>query len=708
MKWLDGVRVVTVNEFPFELVKRSYPALRKQGNPGTKNLQRYIHDFACFDIETTGVPEVEQSFMYIWQFYFKGYVCVGRTWAEFLRLCDGIMINIRKGCKIVVYVHNLSYEFQFLRGVYGFAPDEVFATESRKVLKCSMFEALEFRCSYMLTNMGLDRFTSKMGVKHGKLSGEAFDYSKRRYPWTELSDEELHYCINDVVGLHEAIELQMERDEDNLYSIPLTSTGYVRRDVKRAMRSFPRKRIKALQPDYDLYKLLRQAFRGGNTHANRYYVNKVLHGVTSYDIASSYPTVICECKYPMKPFDCLGAVEPGRLEELLEDGRAFVAQVAIYGLQLRDQLEGFPYLPLAKSRQAKGWACDNGRFLECDYLETTFTDIDYRIIKQQYDWDSIEVVCVYESTYGKLPDPIIDSVLGYFDKKTALKGVAGQEYYYAKSKELLNAIYGMMAQDPVKQSILFENDEFREDDRPLEELLAESNGKAFLTYAWGVWVTAHARARLQAALDYVGCYAVYCDTDSVKFVGDFDFKELNSKLRRLAGYHHAFADRDGQRYYMGVYERDAEYPSFVTMGAKKYAYTDKQNCVHVTTAGVNKSKGAVELARAADFEQRVQTGMQDAIGPLQLFEPLSVYREGFIFREAGGTESVYNDQGLPSPLQVEGHELNVSANVYIADSTYTLGQTAEYKRVLAAAGSLLEYVEQLEEDCKIPDWLLHS
>ena len=42
--------------------------------------------------------------------------------------------------KVVIFVHNLSFEFQFLRGIYHFDNEEVFAVESRKVLKCEMFE----------------------------------------------------------------------------------------------------------------------------------------------------------------------------------------------------------------------------------------------------------------------------------------------------------------------------------------------------------------------------------------------------------------------------------------------------------------------------------------------------------------------------------------------------------------------------------------
>ena len=63
----------------------------------------------------------------------------------------------------------------------------------------------------------------------------------------------------------------------------------------------------------------------------------------------------------------------------------------------------------------------------------------------------------------------------------------------------------------------------------LFELLEKYNKKAFLCYQWGVWVTAWARYRLEEGLKIAGEKAVYCDTDSVKYVGNVDWKDYNKK-----------------------------------------------------------------------------------------------------------------------------------------------------------------------------------
>ena len=85
--------------------------------------------------------------MYIWQFCIKGVVFFGRTWREFLDFIDKIseLLKLDNKHKLVIYVHNLSFEFEFIRKFIKF--DNIFATAPHKVLKAST-DKLEFRCSY--------------------------------------------------------------------------------------------------------------------------------------------------------------------------------------------------------------------------------------------------------------------------------------------------------------------------------------------------------------------------------------------------------------------------------------------------------------------------------------------------------------------------------------------------------------------------------
>lgn len=258
---------------------------RPKGNPGMKNARIYKQVICAFDIETSRIQTGEhfddmkgcvvpdyQGFMYIWQFHIEGVgTIIGRTWDEYLRLLQYLQSYCGEREYFVVLVHNLSFEFQYLAGIYAFTPEEVFCVDPRRILRADMFSHFEYRCSYLHSNMSLAEYTNRWKVKHEKLSGEEFDYSKVRYPWSELSYLELKYCINDVRGLVEAYRAEITFDGDNLYTVPLTSTGYVRRDVKKSMRTFNRSLLARLLPPVEVLEMLFEAFRGGNTHANRFF-----------------------------------------------------------------------------------------------------------------------------------------------------------------------------------------------------------------------------------------------------------------------------------------------------------------------------------------------------------------------------------------------------------------------------------------------------
>ena len=296
------MELIPVEKFDYSYFDKIAYAKRPRGNNSGKTANTYADVVCAFDIETTRIMEIEQSVMYIWQFQVGlDYTVMGRTWEEYQVFLSGIDAHLPRDMKLIIFVHNLSYEFQFLRGIYSFAESEVFAVKSRKVLKCVMNDRFEYRCSYLLTNMSLSQATSKYQVEHGKLSGDEFDYNKQRYSWTEMTEREIEYCVNDVRGLVEVIYKIMEINNDTLYTLPLTSTGFVRRDAKRAMHSY-RKMVASMEMSMELYKLMKWAFRGGNTHANRFYSNRLVRDVKSFDRSSSYPDVLCNCKYPVKEF----------------------------------------------------------------------------------------------------------------------------------------------------------------------------------------------------------------------------------------------------------------------------------------------------------------------------------------------------------------------------------------------------------------------
>lgn len=724
---MDYGGVVNASEFDFSIFQ-NLPVQKKGQGHRTYDKKQYRDIICAFDIETTRIDEIEQAVMYIWQFQVGTYCTViGRTWDEFLTFVQRIKQAI-KDDYIVVYVHNLSYEIQFLQGIYDFQPDDIFCIKPRVVLKAIM-SCLELRCSYKLSNMSLDEYCTKMGVEHKKVEG--FDYSKKRYPWTELTREEMLYCINDVRGLVEAVKVEMDAEHDNLYTIPLTSTGYIRREAKEAMRHYPRKELKDGLPGFDVYTLLRRAFRGGDTHANRFFAGDLLDGpIYSYDRASSYPHVQMVYRFPMGVFRPMKSEIMGTADALdyvidLMDRRnkACLVDIAIWDYGLKERYWPAPPLMSHKCREynPKITVIDNGRVLRCDYLETTVTDIDLRILLETTcEKTTIIPLKGYYTHYGYLPSSFRALIMKYFKAKCELKGVKGQEVYYVKSKNKLNSFYGLTAQSPVRQSVKFflgmylrrydlddserkqkilddlgipeiEDEIIDELLKPDNQLLEAYNKKAYLPYQWGVWTTAWARWELyqmQRTVFDAGGDLLYWDTDSVKFRGNVDFTGYNKRITKQAKEREAIITYNNKDYILGFAEYEGCYSKFITHGAKKYCRIEESKqkiptcifdentdikileCVPrlvLTCAGVGKKSGASEILQSGGIE---------------------TFQDGFVFHEAGGLEAKYNNNPFGHYV-IDGHELNITRNVCLVPSTYTLGKKGDYVRILEEAKNIL-------------------
>lgn len=673
-------------DFPFSKIGEWEEEPRRRGNQGTRRPLDYLHNLSAFDIETTRDPETEQAWMYVWMWGFEGIgVLLGRTWAEFKDAMEKVREQLN-GRTLVVLVHNLSYEFSYLRMVHEWSPEEVFALQPRKVAKARIGDDFEFRCTYIHSNMSLDLWTRKMGVEHAKKDGAEFNYLKTRYADTPLSDFELEYCCNDVLGCMEAYRAEMDRDGDLISTIPMTSTGYVRRDVKHAMKPMY-KMLHNMAPTYRTYVALREAFRGGLTHANRYYAGVILHDVHSADRSSSYPDVICNCDFPMGKFRAVRSCTAEKVRQLLHDRKAVLCRILMWGVRLRDDMDGFPYLSVSKCRGMRAYnrqtgeratyAEDNGRVLRADFLETTVTDVDLRIILRQYQCDDLQIHEAWWTHYGPLPDPLRLTVCDYYRNKTELKGKEDRDsrLLYDKSKNLLNSCYGMMAQDPLRDSIAWiagawqlafldkSTGQWTIGQRDPEKVLQEAQRNIYLLYQWGCWVTAWARLRLMEGVEQCRGRCVYVDTDSCKYLGEVDWTAYNRKRIKDSAQSGAWAtDSKGKRHYMGVYEQEDGYKEFKTLGAKKYAYIHEgSDQVETTIAGVSKKLGGRELQAAGGLE---------------------AFAEGFIFSLAGGTASFYNDNTPIQTVMRDGHRVEMGPNICISPSTYRVGITDEYREIL--------------------------
>ncbi len=640
----------------------------------------YINDFITMDIETSTIGRSTDhaiAFTYSIAVYVTSKCLLFRTWRDYKRFIDEISMrmNLTKHNRLTCYVHNLPYEFQFMRNFMHI--DEVFATQPRKVVKCYN-KGIEYRCSYKLTNMGLARFTASIpNLKHGKLSGADFDYYKLRTPSTILTPSELDYIYNDVAGLYEALDFTIKNDDYNIATIPNTSTGFVRNELRYAMSRNPnnRKNFLACALDPVLYGLLRTARRGGNTHCTPVYSGLELEDLTSKDMSSAYPAVMVECKFPMTPFLPIPTSRLTDFEQYTEK-YACILDVTFNGIEVKT-LNTIPYITKAHCTQLPindaDFRSDNGRVLKADYLSMVITDIDYKIIKDTYNFTSVECRTCYCSKYDYLPNELRNKILEQYYGKTTLKDQ--DEYLYMKQKNKFNANFGCMLTDICQDEVVYHEHSCvpftYEKEDTYENRLAKyyASRNSFLSYQHGVWVTAHCRARLQRAINALGMDMVYCDTDSVKF---FDtsanrllFDKLNDEIRQEINECglDCSVEYKGKVYTLGLWESDGDYKYFKSLGAKKYCYIDMNDEFHITVAGLAK--------HASKYLE--ENGGMDA------------FREGFLVpsNKSGRTTAKYNDYEKVRNVTLDnGEVIEVGSNMVIEDTTYQFSLAEDYSDLL--------------------------
>ena len=694
-------------KFPFDDVRKMGVAKCKRGQRKTKTVRKdgeavkvvieRVNAIAAFDIETTKIPGEEHSVMFIWQFHFmnldtnENYTVLGRKWEEFIAFLHKLEYAL-EGKTLLIFDHNFNYEFSYLKSIMEFknrfGETEIFSKDPHHpVYAISNFGAFEWRDSYALFNSNLAEATK--GLPHAKLDGEDFDYTKKRFSWTPLTEQEEQYCINDVYGLCEAVKRAMDEHGDTVYSIPLTATGYVRRDIKRLM--YHHTRFNDYPSDnYDTYRKLRSAYRGGNTHANRYYAGYKLAvdnelAVSSYDRSSSYPDVIVNDMFPIRPFVEDSNMTIAHMEELENAGFAYLVTLLVNDIKLKSMCEPNPYLAIDKVEFPIGISKeDNGRIIECRRCVITCTDVDWKIIRKQYDFEVGSISYLATSKYDYLPSEFRDYVKQLYVNKTALKGVKGSEDTYRTSKAKINACYGMMVQRVENTDVIFNEDtnelEFSEvTNDPIDAYYNLSKNKP-LPYRWGVWVSAWARYHLQSLIDLVGVDMAYTDTDSVKFIGDHteEIRDFNKFFIDRSTASGAFAnDPKGNTHYMGEYENEGTYDEFKTMGAKKYAYVEDGE-THITISGVPKVEGAKELVE---------------FGGLDAFKPGTVFN-------AGKLRPKYNDcdnYGSREVYDCYGNKgvVKITSNACLLDTTYQLGYGKTYKQLLDSLPELLDSHEEI-------------
>lgn len=613
--------------------------------------------------------------MYIWQFSINDVVYYGRTWDElklFLKRLD-TTIPERK----FVFVHNLSFEFQFLKSQFHF--EEVTARKSHKTMTALMRDYnILFKCSYIMSNCALKYLPDLFNLPVAKMVGD-LDYSLIRTSETELTDEEMKYCENDCLVVYYYI---LEELKTYVYvnKIPTTSTGKVRKELQSLVRTdykYRRMVYKAINTNPHVYNLLVKAFGGGYTHANWIYADEVLQNVDSYDETSAYPYVLVTCRFPSSEFKSCNVKTKNDMSRHL----CYLLVVRFYDIKCKYYNN---FISASKCNYIKGAKYDNGRIISAKEIEITLTDIDFYFILDTYK-GKYEIVESWFCNYGYLPKQFIEFVLQKYVNKTEFKGVEGKEIEYQKEKNKFNALYGMSVTNMIRDNVVYKDDveEWFEEELSNDEIIDKlqiEKKKSFLSFAWGVWVTAYARDNLLRRVIELDDYVVYCDTDSCKLVDGYDksvFEKYNKSVVEKIKFvsnkleipfeKYAPKDKKGVPHLLGIFESETEgdskytYSAFITQGAKKYA-VEQNGKIKITIAGVPK-KGAKALKTLDDFRDDLIFQYEDTGKNILMYVDA---QDSFELTDYKGKKSVVRDR----------------SGCCLLPTTYVLGKSEEYANLI--------------------------
>lgn len=688
-------------------------------DPIIYNVKKRLYDdnIYTFDIETISLFKINNKWQpfdykrdaefyiniqkaavpYIWQFGINDTVYYGRELSDFANVLIELSdITVMK----FIYIHNAAYEMQFLVDIFqdnGWTITNMCARNIHQPIQFTIKELnITIRCSYMLTNLSLDKAAKKYtNVK--KAVGE-LDYNTKHSPKSTLTDTELHYCEMDIITLYNIIKYF--RDDvtggyKHVYSIPLTATGEIRKSIRKNVNYWYYHKMWDLVPNETMYCYLIKAFQGGITHANALYSSQTLHNVWSYDINSSYPFCLTAFKYPSEPFF---KIKESQIEKL-KNTHAF-----LYHLRLTNVRSKLYNHYLSKSKVAnfiKGndGAVDNGRIAVCASCDIICTDVDLEMIKLSYECD-IKILSVFASYKKYLDKRILMFILNAYKDKTQLKNAASApdadeniKAYYMKQKAAVNSVFGISCQNPIKSGVEYDSEQNKWIVHQLDDVVKDKDGNdiryidkklnemkssysTLMAYSTGVWCTSFARAALWKCVSALDDKVAYYDTDSIKGTGNIgsvveDYnKKVIEQLKQAAAdneidisYYMPLDDK-GRARPLGVYERETNdngYIAFRTLGAKKYCYEDETG-LHLTVSGVRK-QAVTQLKSIEDF------------------------KKGFVFdyEHAKKLTHCYIDNQQPfTYIDKDGNRYTSKQrhSIVLQPTTYTLGITPEYENFI--------------------------
>lgn len=671
-----------------------------------KRKRKVVNTINTFDVETTTVKNINSdkdngkyshfNYCFVWQACFNGVLVMGRYIDEFFELLNAIAIHLDDtNASMLIYIHNSAYEFNNLAEYFykGFTtPESVLMQSTVRPIFFKYLDRIEFRCSYLLTHKPLASLSKEVGLAKG---GD-YDYTKPRHSLTPLTEVEYEYSLRDVYNLYKWLDNEVKNysksinRQPNIYNLPLTQTGYVRRELREKFSSTREGQFKLKDSalTQEEFQHVHRAFWGGDTHANPLYVGKTVHGVKHRDFTSAYPSAIVTELFPYGKYQHA----PDGVKSLcnyLSVGYSVIATYIFENIRLKAHQSA--YIPRSKCEYyTQGAVVENGRIVSASMVCITMCEIDFAVISDIYDFDLTDCYNIMYCKKRPVNHNIINVLLEFFQKKTTLKGVEGREYEYMLSKQMLNAIFGCAAQS-LEQVTYAIDDNFT-----ISESETEYKAASVLPYQYAVYITAYVRQRLNYFKSQLGDNFIYCDTDSIFYKPTAESEQMferyensvKQKINQLAekfGIDNIAPKNDkGERQYLFNFELEKHsdengkkhdiIDSFITIGAKRYIVKCGQR-VDVTVSGLGYSKwntkGKCKGANILNLERKYKTDIFNifermAQGELFTLDYTEDFGELLNYNERGDFNGFINDGAT-----VE--EVSAKASLVLTPASQTFG-----------------------------------
>lgn len=574
--------------------------------------------FMVLDIETSKHMEYDEKLCKemptaVWLSYgfckmydIKGnslYSCYFREWEELRKFFYNMKFRFNK-TQLICYVHNLSYEFDFLIKNLS-KPKKFICNSSHNVISATLeeFPFINFRCTLQLTSKPLKTLGKELNFP--KLDS---DY-RTILPTDEIFDYEIEYCERDCDIVAKQIVRELE-EYGLLTKIPLTNTGRVRKIMKELLKEYPVPYEWDALPDENCYYAMVKAYKGAITMSNPQYTGRILnHKVICKDETSKYPGVMLSEKFPytIKKIDNFD-------DETYKKYKFWIARVSIFDIYSKFQ---WGCLSVSTLENGKDFAHEhfNGKLIASPHIDFYLTNVDLEYIEKSYNFSSMKFTEFYAcENYDYLPEAFYRLIEKFAKPKYELKKILKDmeqkglsdtkeffenELMYGKSKNMLNSIYGMMVQKLVQSEYAIDENYLWYE---ITQAYTKSDKHIGRNFLYGIFITAYSRRDLVLNIIH-NCpnNFVYCDTDSIKYLdvtglNGEDFIDLNKPIRediRDLPYFKLF----------NRFDSEPSYDRFLTYGAKKYCY-EIGGKFHYTVAGLPKisTAGKLFIDKMEDFK----------------------------------------------------------------------------------------------------------